>query len=138
MAEETKVETISGFDIPKRELTQEEKKKEITIERIRGFHYDAGEDLLDQVGYEFGNAFIFGGFVLHKYKEHSKMILDHINQNINHLDIHCFNELEIYEYNDEDDMDGIYYDLVEFLNLTENAKERANQILIQVDEYYNK
>lgn len=66
------------------------------------------------------------------------MILDHVNENQKNLDIHCFNELDIYEYNEEDDIDGIYYDLVEFLNLTEHAKARANQILIQVDEYYNK
>ena len=131
-------ETISGFDIEKRELTQEEKNLDITIERIRNFHYDAGEDLLDQVGYEFGNAFIFAGFILHKHSQHSKMILDHVNENQKNLDIHCFNELDIYEYNEEDDIDGIYYDLVEFLNLTEHAKARANQILIQVDEYYNK
>jgi len=130
-------ETISGFDIEKRELTQEEKEREITIERIRGFHYDAGEDLLDQVGYEFGNPFIFAGFVLHKHKEYAKMIIDHVNEEGEHLDIHCFKKLEIYEYNEEDEIDGIYYDLVEFLNLTENAKARANQILIQLDEYYD-
>lgn len=34
-------ETIEGFDILLRELTEEEALRPITLERIQSFHYDA-------------------------------------------------------------------------------------------------
>jgi hypothetical protein len=42
------METITGFDIPKRKLTQEEKTREITFERFHNFHMEVCEDFLDQ------------------------------------------------------------------------------------------
>jgi len=42
-----KQETIVGFDIPKRELTEEEKNREITLDRFNEFHNKAGEDFCD-------------------------------------------------------------------------------------------
>jgi transposase len=131
MSEQTKeseVETIHGFDIPKRQLTEEEATREITLERFQQFGYDAGEDFVDQCESLY-NAHIFIGWCLHKYPELSKELLKAANskycsvQNVLHL---------------LDNDDQFYTDFAEFLNQTEHAKAKTNQILIQVNEYYNK
>lgn len=129
-------ETINGFDIPKRELTTEEASRNITVERIRNFHYGSGEDFLDTTSE--GNAQIFAGWLLHKYPEKSKEILAVVNNNGKYLVIADFNEIEDFEkYDDEIDMNSLYIEFVEFCNQTEHLKRRVNQVLIQVDEYYN-
>lgn len=121
------VETIEGFDIPKRQLTDEEKTREITLERFNDFHGEAGEDFCDQVS--IGNFRVFGGFILHKYPDKAKKILDLCNKTDG--DIHMFQRIY-------DDLDQFYTDYAEMINLTVISKERVNQILIQIEEYYGK
>lgn len=132
-------ETINGFDIPLRKLTEEESSREITIERIRDFHYEAGEDFLDTTNEGYGNsAIIFGGWLLHKYPEHSEIILNHLNENQRNIDILCFGELDFLDgYVKEEDINLIYFEFVEFTNQTVHMKKRVNQVLIQLKEYYD-
>lgn len=128
------MKTVNGFDIPLRKLTDEEKTRPVTWERFRDFHYAVGEDFLDQTGE--GNVYIFAGWLLHKYPEHSADILRIVNKK--YAEIQNFNELEFLGYSDELDIDLLYCDFAEFVNLTGALKERVNQILIQVTEYYEK
>lgn len=128
-------ETVNGFNIPLRELTEEEKNREITLERFREFHYQAGEDFLDTTGE--GNILIFSGWMLHKYPELSTDIIEIANSP--HSEIKSFIELEDeFGYDSEEDIDKIYIDFAEFCNITTALKERVNQTLIQVSEYYSK
>jgi hypothetical protein len=127
------VEYIYGFDIEKRELTQEEKEREITIERMCNFHHDAGEDFLDTCAV--GRTDVFAGFMAHKYIDRAKEIWDILNEE--YSEIQSFKEFYQEEYNEEHNIDNIYFDYLEFINTTEYSKAEVNQILIQVDEYYN-
>jgi hypothetical protein len=122
-----KIETIPGFDIPKRELTKEEAEREITLERFQEWHHEVGEDFMDQVGYLF-NAKVYGGYLMHKYPHKASELLKIINKG----------EMLDYQdtYENDEDGDQHYSDIAEFLNLTEIAKKNANQILIQLVEYY--
>lgn len=129
------VETINGFDIPKRKLTEEEKTRDITVERIRDFHYSAGEDFIDTT--EEGNGMIFCGWLLHKRKEHSKEILDICNKSCFKMAIQEYMNASFYDYNKEMDIESFYFDYVEFVNQTGALKERVNQVLIQIEETYN-
>lgn len=126
-------ETINGFSIPKRDLTDEEKSRDITMERIQEFHYSAGEDFLDTTGE--GNVLIFCGWMLHKYPELQEEILEIANSKW--AEIRTFTELEEFEYDEALDNDKIYIDFCEFCNQTVGLKERVNQVLIQVKEYYD-
>ncbi len=119
--------TINGFDIEQRELTDEERGREITLERFTEFHFAAGEDFLDQTGE--GNVKIFAGWMLHKYPEFSVEILSLANDK--NAEVMTFNELEEKTYTD------LYADFAEFCNQTGALKHRVNQILIQVVEYYD-
>ncbi len=130
--ENEEVETINGFDIPKRELNDEEASRDITIKRIQTFHYTAGEDFLDSTGE--GNIFIFCGWLMHKYPELSKEILEIANNKYG--EIQDFKEMYEFGYDKELDIDKIYIDFAEFCNQTEFLKERVNQVLIQIAEYY--
>lgn len=127
--------TINGFDIPFRELSEEEKRLEITVERFRNFHYEAGEDFLDSTSE--GNAFIFCGWLLKKYPKHSEEILRVANTKGKYLGISSFIDLSFLHFNDEEDIERIYFDYSEFCNQTVHLKGRINQVLIQVAEYYN-
>jgi hypothetical protein len=49
----------------------------ITWEMFREYHYSVGEDFFDQTGE--GNHLIFGGYLLAKYPEFSKEILEICN-----------------------------------------------------------
>lgn len=126
------IETIIGFDIPKRELTEEEKSREITIERIRDFHYTVGEDFLDQTS--LGDAKIFAGFIAHKYPDKAKDIYKINNCKGIYLTIASFTDL--FSFNEDEDIKGLYFEFVEFANTTSYLKEYINQVLIQVDEFY--
>lgn len=127
--------TITGFSILKRELTEEEASREVTIERIRDFHYEAGEDFLDIA--DDARAEIFAGFIVHKYKDRAAKIYDICNSNKGYLSVMDFKEFYEPEYNEEEDIDQIYFDYIEFVNTTVHLKKRVNQVLIQVMEYYN-
>lgn len=131
-------ETVNGYDIPLRKLNEEESTREISVERFREFHYAAGEDFLDGQSEGPVQGFIFGGWLIHKYPAMSKEILDHINENIEYLDMHCFKDIDFLgEYIKDEDIDQIYFEVAEFANQTEALKKRINQTLIQVCEYYN-
>jgi hypothetical protein len=126
------VETIHGFDIPLRELTQEEATRKITLDRFNEFHNEAGEDFVDT--YSQINHLILGGFLMAKHPNLSKEFLEVCNDKYGEaLGLkHC------YEDNFGDDGGDMFYkDFSEFINLTVNLKKRVNQILIQVVEYYN-
>ena len=125
------METVNGFDIPLRELTEEEANRDVTWERFREFHYTAGEDFLDTTGD--GNYRIFGGFLLARYPEHAKEILEVCNEKYG-----CsVDYLEIIGFDNDKDIDTVYLDFAEFTNLTSALKKRVNQVLIQVVEHYN-
>lgn len=127
-------DTVNGFDIPLREMTEEELNREVTWERFREFHYAAGEDFLDQTGE--GNEKVFGGWLLHKYPNHSAEILDVVNSTFGScLD---FREIEPLDYDEEKDIDKLYIDFAEFTNQTVAQKHRVNTVLIIVTEHYNK
>lgn len=126
--------TVNGFDIPLRDLTDEEKTRDITLDRIQQFHYSAGEDFLDTTGE--GNILVFCGWMLHKYPQLSDEILEIANSKWG--EIRSFTELEEFGYSETLDNDKIYIDFVEFCNQTKSLKERVNQVLIQVAEYYKK
>jgi len=127
------VETVYGFDIPKRELTEEEATREVTLERFQLFHREVGEDFVDQFPYV--NVKIFGGYMMAKHPELSTEILKILNNKWGEvLDI----EHLIDETFDNKDCDKFYTELAEFINLTGNLKKMVNQVLIQVAEYYKR
>lgn len=126
-----KKETIHGFDIEKRELTEEEKTRQITLDVIKEFHGNAGEDLMDQAGSLVDHK-VLAGFLMGKRPGLSKEFLKVVNSKYGEP----LGLLEVYRDNDLDDVD-FYTDFCDFINLTEKAKERFNQVLIQVNEYYN-
>lgn len=136
MSEETpEVEEVSGFSIPVRELTKAEANRKITWQRFKEFHYAAGEDFFDTTGEE-GNIRIFCGYMLAKYPEFRKEILEIANDRFGSM--LEFTEIEIFGYDEAKDIDFIYCEFADFCNLTEALKKRVNQILIQVTEYYNR
>jgi len=124
------VETINGFDIPKRELTEEEASREVTLERFQEWHHEVGEDFTDQ--FSNINEKILGGYLLAKYPHKAKEILFELNTK--------YAEAQNFQGIYEDDLDGdkFYTDLAEFINLTESLKKRVNQVLIQVMEHYTR
>ncbi len=121
--------TIPGFDIQMRELTEEEANREITLDRFSQFHYDAGEDFIDS--YEnCVNTEIFCGWCLHKFPDKSAEILEIANGKQFTFGVQSC--MDLY-----DNHEAFYEDFATFLNLTSAAKKRVNQVLIQVEEYYN-
>lgn len=128
-------------------LTDEEKQRDITLERINQYHYDAGEDFLDQ-NETLGAAHLMFGWLMGKYKQYSHEILDLYNKErkvrplLTTAIFSNLDELPMYEYDDEDtyeDMvDKFYTDYAEFVNLTQHLKERVNYVLIENYNYYNK
>jgi hypothetical protein len=123
-------ETITGFNIEKRKLTQEEMNREITLDRFDEFHVKAGEDFCDTVGHLI-NSKILCGFLIAKQPQISHQLLNEINQDGDALSL-----LHIYEDLLVEGDDEFYSDLAEFANLTTHLKARLNQILIQVAEHY--
>lgn len=126
-------ETIRGFDIPKRDLTVEESTRDVTYERIRDFHHTVGEEFFDQVSIV--HPKVLGGFLIHKYPEHSHCLLKIVNSD--HLDIGDFRDFYEEEGGDEGEDIQFYKDACELINLTIISKQIANQVLIQVNERYN-
>ncbi len=130
ISEEEK-ETIDGFDIEKRELTEEEKTREITIDVIDEFHANVGEDLMDQLGH-LVNYKVLAGFLMCKHNNLAKQFIDVINDKYGEpLKLKA-----VYEDNELTEED-FYKDFCEFINLTVNGKAAFNQVLIQCNEYYN-
>lgn len=131
-------ETIEGFNIPLRELTEEEASRPITLERFDDFHVEAGEDFIDQVGSVNDErvALIFLGFAMAKHPEWSQDLLDAVNGEDS-----PYTQLvkEVYDDIVDDWTNDVFYrDFAEFLNLTTHAKKRVNQVLIQVHEKHGR
>ena len=130
------METIIGFDITKRKLSKEEAKTKITLDRFNAFHIGAGEDFTDLCGYAF-NEKVIVGYLMCKQPKMSIPLLGVINSKGDLNDLRNVYIEESHLFPDEDPEDVFYSDFAEFLNLTEHAIIHVNQILIQVDEYYN-
>ena len=125
------MDTISGFDIERRVLTPEESTRTISLSRFTEFHQIAGEDFLDQTSE--GNVLIYSGWLMHKYPQYSKEILEVANRKYG--EIMSFKDTSIYSYSYNID-DDFYRDFALFCNQTRALKERVNQVLIQVTEHY--
>lgn len=127
------VETIAGFNIPKRELTEEEAGRELSLARFSEWHQEVGEDFCDQVGGMIDHR-ILGGFIMAKHPEFSAEILKVLNNKYGEaLGILSFFE----EHFDIEEGDDKFYTLLsEFANLTVHLKKNINQVLIQVLEKY--
>ena len=108
-------------------MTEDEKNQAITWERFRAYHYEAGEDFLDQTSE--GNVKIFGGWLMHKYPEYTKEILDICNDKYG--EVMSFKELEILGYDKDKDIDKLYIDFAEFANQTTHLKRRINEALLR-------
>lgn len=127
--------TIEGFSIPFRKLTEEEASRPITLERFIDFHHKAGEDFIDQIGTMNSSqlALIFAGYAMAKHPEFIDEILEQCNRHM------VYTQLiqQVYDaHDDQGNGDLFYSDFADFLNLTIIYKKRANQVLIQVAEYY--
>ena len=122
-------QTVPGFDIPIRELTEEEATRPLTLERFNEFHQEVGEDFVDQFGSI--NIHIFGGYILAKHPEWCVEILEICNDKYGEaLSVeHLYVDKGLTE-------DDFYTDLAEFINLTVALKKRVNQVLIQVTEQF--
>jgi len=125
-------ETINGFDIPKRELTQEEATREITLDRFNKFHTEAGEDFCDTCG-SFINHRILGGYLIAKHPSISLQILGVLNNKYGD----ALELLQLYQEELEDESGDLFYsELAEFANLTVGLRKNINQVLIQLAEHY--
>jgi hypothetical protein len=129
-------ETIEGFNIPLRELTLEESLRPITLARFNDFHYEVGEDFIDQIGSvnTARIAFIFAGFAIAKHPDWSIDLLDQCNRSSVYIQL--IKDVYAENTSDSDQDDTFYSEFAEFLNLTIETKKRVNQVLIQVEEYY--
>jgi hypothetical protein len=125
-------EIVDGHDIPLRELTEEEATRDITLDRFNDYMCTVGEDFVDQ--HCICNAQVLGGWLLGKHPKYKLEICEVLNDSPIEQD---FLHLYVENYNDNAE-DEFYIDFAEFLNLTIAAKKRVNQILIQIDEHYNK
>jgi hypothetical protein len=126
-------ETVEGHDIPLRELTEEEKSKEVTPERIRNYEIDCGESFLDQHGSTFDIQIVIG-FFLARYPERAAELLEIANDE--YAEVMNIEHEFVPEYNEEEYVKFLQT-LCDFVNLTVNTKRRINQILIQFNEHYN-
>ena len=127
-------ETVHGFSIPLRELTEQEASMDITLERFSNYHTAVGEDFADQHG-SLINHLIVGGYLMAKHPELSNELLAVMNNKYG--EVLSFTEVYAEHLNDENN-DLFYTELAEFLNLTVAAKKRVNQILIQIAEHYKR
>lgn len=129
---EKELETVEGSTIPARELTSEEINREITLERFNEYHYEVGEDFLDQIGSVNNSriALTFGGFAMANHPHLSADILKATNVKDPYTQL----VKEVYDEFYDDDI--FYSDFADFLNLTGEAKKRVNKVLILTAEYY--
>jgi len=125
---------IDGFTIPKLKLSEEDAKMPLTIYRIRDFHYEVGEDFLDQFC-NIADYKVFAGFIAHKHPKIAHEIYSTMNKAGKYGEINTFSDLSIYE-DDVDDVSAIYIDFVDFVNTTVNALKRVNEVLLSVAHHY--
>lgn len=148
MGEIVERETVDGTSIYKRELTSEEKSLDVTLERFDNYHCEAGEDFVDQVAPMVNNK-DFGEFLIKKYPSMAdsiKTVMDdkhYFEQDFLHLFVdEYYDEVQEEEAKkaphgySEYREDEFYSAYADFINTVPEAKEKVNQILIQVVEYY--
>lgn len=128
-------ETIDGFSIKKRPMTEEELLQDITYERFENYHHAVGENFVDQHS-SATDELVFLGFCIAKHPEISLELLECYNENRKYFELLTI-ETFFEEYFDEDGYKMFYTLLAEFLNLTNVSKRYVNEILIMVDEYYS-
>lgn len=107
--------------------------QDITWERFRDWHYEVGEDFLDQTGE--GNHLIFGGYLLAKYPHRSEEILEVCNSEFG--ECMGFRDIPELDYDSEKDIDYLYVEFAEFCNLTEHLKQRVDTILNKGRDWYD-
>lgn len=130
------IENVHGHTIPRRLLTESESTRKVTLDRFDNYHHAVGEDFVDQHEVFFNERFV-AGYILCKYPDWNKELIDAINQKYSSVGT----ILEVYKEKIEDDETSIntfYSDLSEFINLTVQTKEKVNQVLIQLEEYHMK
>ena len=123
-------ETIDGFNILKRTLTEEEQSRDLTFDRIDRFNSVTGEDYLDICSLDTQAEKIFLGFLIAKNPKLSKEILKVANTGYIDCDFYAL----FSNNNDECQSDDFYRLFCDFVNCTQGLKARVNQVLIQVDE----
>lgn len=132
------LETIDGFDIPNRELTEEEANRDITLERFQEWHHEVGEDFIDQHSY--GDPKVFLGFTMSKYPEYSIQLLEESNKaNAKGGWGYTIQDIQHF-FRDEtgDDEEEKFYTLyADFVNHTKFTKANVNRQLILVMEHYS-
>lgn len=135
------LETIDGFNIPIRPLTEEEATREVTVQRFKDWHAVVGEGFMDDHGGGNIPYKIFGGFLLAKRPDLNKEICDILNDQ--------FGEMLSFEHLIEDQHPGedveweiafneFYGYVCEFVNLTTGVKKKINESLIILMEHYGK
>ena len=119
---------VPGFSIKLRQLTEEEYKQDITLERIQDFHHEVGEDLLDTTGYVCNNLNkLVSGYLMCKYPHLASQINEASNEEL-------LSVCHVIDDYFEDGGDTFYSDFCTVVNYTELTKARINQILIQTTE----
>lgn len=123
------VPTIDGFDIPRRDLTINEKRMLVSLERFTEYHLIVEKDFVDTHDCVVGITG-FGKFILARKPHLRPAITEYMRYPT------CTEKqfLEVYTDNGIDD-DEFYTDFAAYINTNVNSKEIVNQILIQVAEY---
>lgn len=109
-------------------FTEEQLKQPITIDRIREYHYEVGEDFLDQNETIIVEN-VFFGYLMGRFPKLTPFLLEVLNQrwsSINNLTEH-----PKFSYSEKIDMDKVYIYVVEFVNKTDATKRRFNQALLE-------
>lgn len=134
--------TVDGYDIPLRELTNEEASRAVTVDRIQKYYYAAGESFID-THESIIDAKLFAGWLACENKQLALQIWKCSNEGGKYGP--CLNSLmnimeEKYGHWDGDnDTTGwykFYQAFSNFVNTTVITKKRVNQVLIQICEYY--
>ena len=92
----------------------------INIKRFNKYHYEIGEDFIDQTGLV--DFKIFGGWLLHKYPEKSEIILSILEDKFNG-DSFCYEDI----YDSPDSYDLLYTDISEFANQIPSLSIKINK-----------
>lgn len=129
------METLSGLEIHKLKLTEEEWNLDITWERFKAFHYMVGEDFLDTFSFSPKIVHLFAGYLIGKCPTRAKDILSALD-NSGYPSLDAFKELDFLFYSEEKDIELIYVDLAEFANFTKTFKGELNTIFISVERHY--
>ena len=111
-------------------FSDEELLQDVTTDRIDAIHIEMGEDLFEEyVSSMKINEYVWSGFLMNKYPERSKDILEEMNGKFSNM---FTSDTEHYfEYGG--DFNDFHRDFCEFVNLTEATKKRVNHILLNLE-----